>query len=225
MRKMKALVLGGKGAIGTAVVDRLVETGYEVVSVGRQDFDLTKVSQIDRYFASTTGTFDILVHSGGHNVPKTFMELTDQEMRHALDANLFGFLSVTRHCLAHWKATGYGRIVVLSSLYGSFGRRGRLPYVMSKHAINGAVKTLAIELAEYGVLVNSVSPGYIATGLTYRNNRPSDIERLTTGIPLGRLGDPEEIAKVVEFLSSNLNTYISGQDLIVDGGYSIGGFT
>jgi len=73
-------------------------------------------------------------------------------------------------------------------------------------------------------LVNSVSPGYIATELTFRNNPPHELKKLTAGIPLGRLGEPAEIAKVVEFLCSSLNTYISGQDLIVDGGFSVGGF-
>jgi 3-oxoacyl-[acyl-carrier protein] reductase len=99
-----------------------------------------------------------------------------------------------------------------------------LPYVLSKHALNGAVKTLAIELGPSGVLVNSVSPGYIATPLTYRNNSKQDLEKLVAGIPLGRLGEPHEIAKVVEFLCSDLNTYINGQDLVVDGGFSVGGF-
>lgn len=221
---MKALVLGGKGAIGQAVAARLTDVGHEVTSVGRRDFDLTDVEQIAAYFDRHPADFDFLVHSGGYNVPKTFESLTDEEIRRSLNANLFGFLNVARVCIPHWKASGRGRIVVLSSLYGFLGRRGRLPYVMSKHALNGAVKTLAIELAPLGVLVNSVSPGYIATTLTYRNNAPQDIDKLVAGIPVGRLGTPDEVAKVVEFLCSDLNTYINGQDLVVDGGFSVGGF-
>lgn len=221
---MKALVLGGRGAIGQAIAERLAEVGHEVVPVGRQDFDLTEVSQIDGFFQRSKADFDFLIHSGGYNIPKTFDTLTDAEIRRSLDANLFGFLDVARYCMPHWKARQNGRIVVLSSLYGFLGRRGRLPYVMSKHALNGAVKTLAIELAPYGVLVNSVSPGYIATALTYRNNSSQDIEKLVADIPQGRMGEPSEIAKVVEFLCSDLNTYINGQDLVVDGGFSIGGF-
>ena len=224
MTKKKVFVLGGKGAIGSAISNRFIELGYEVTSVGRQEFDLTEFSQIDHYFSLYPADFDILVHSGGYNVPKIFEDLSDQEIRHSLNANLIGFLDVVRHCLPHWKSSCAGRIVVLSSLYGSFGRRGRLPYVMSKHALNGAVKTLAIELAAHGVLVNSVSPGYISTNLTSRNNKPHEIEKLIAGIPLRRLGDPSEIAKVVEFLCSDLNTYINGQDLVVDGGFSVGGF-
>lgn len=222
---MKVLILGGKGDIGQAITERMFDVGHEVRTVGRQDFDLTDSDQIDRFFQITGAQeVDLLIHAGGYNIPKTFFDLTDEEIRRSLDANVFGFLDVVRHCMPYWKTKRKGRIVVLSSLYGFLGRRGRLPYVMSKHALNGAVKTLAIELASLGVLVNSVSPGYIATSLTYRNNAAQDIEKLVAGIPLGRMGDPSEIAKVVEFLGSDLNTYITGQDIVVDGGFSVGGF-
>lgn len=221
---MRALVLGGKGDIGRAVTERFRQVGHEVFAVGRDDFDLTNAKQIADFFESHGSDFDLLIHSGGYNVPKNFEVLTEEEIRISLDSNLFGFLDVVRRCCQRWQTNRYGRIVVLSSLYGFLGRRGRLPYVMSKHALNGAVKTLAIELAAYGVLINSVSPGYIKTRLTYRNNTANDIEKISSSIPMGRMGDPSEIAKVVEFLCSDLNTYINGQDIVVDGGYSIGGF-
>lgn len=221
---MKALVLGGHGSIGHAISERLAEVGREVVAVGRRNFDLTDIGQVNKFFEKPDAKYDILVHSAGYNVPKTFDSLSDAEIRQSLDANLLGFLDVVRCCVPHWKSSGNGRIVVISSLYGFFGRRGRLPYVMSKHALSGVVKTLAIELAPMGVLVNSVSPGYVANSLTYRNNSSLELEKLIAGIPLGRLGEPSEIAKVVEFLCSDLNTYINGQDIVVDGGYSIGGF-
>jgi 3-oxoacyl-[acyl-carrier protein] reductase len=95
---------------------------------------------------------------------------------------------------------------------------------MSKHALNGAVKTLAIELASHGVLVNAISPGYIGTKMTYKNNSPETISKLVSGIPLGRLGYPEDIAEVASFLCSPKNRYLTGQDLVVDGGFSVGGF-
>jgi NAD(P)-dependent dehydrogenase (short-subunit alcohol dehydrogenase family) len=221
---MKALVLGGKGDIGNAISERLTHSGHEVFSVGRDDFDLTDNKQIKKFFADKDVNFDILIHSAGHNIPKSFASLREEEIRQSIDANIIGFLEVTRLCIPYWNRKKQGKIVVLSSLYGFFGRSGRLPYVMSKHALNGVVKTLAIELASSNVLVNSVSPGYIATALTYRNNTPSDIEKLISGIPLQRLGTASEIANIVEFLCSAQNTYINGQDIIVDGGFSIGGF-
>lgn len=221
---MKVLVLGGKGAIGGAIAEHFTACGHAVTAVGRGEFDLARREQILDYFAQQPAEFDVLVHSAGWNVPKAFDQSSDDDIRLSLEANLFGFLCVVRACLPHWKQTGSGRIVAISSLYGFLGRHGRLPYVASKHALNGSVKTLAIELAPHGVLVNTVSPGYIATDLTFRNNSPEKIDALVAGIPVGRMGSPLEIAKVAAFLGSRDNTYINGQDIIVDGGFSIGGF-
>jgi 3-oxoacyl-[acyl-carrier protein] reductase len=221
---MRALVLGGKGDIGSAITQRLSLNGVQAAGVGRADFDLADPRQIAAYFKENGSQFDILIHSGGLNNPKNFEELTDAEIRESLNANLLGFLDVVRELIPYWKQTGFGRVLVISSLYGFLGRKGRLPYVMSKHALIGAVKTLAIELAPYGILVNALSPGYIATKLTFKNNSKETIERLTSGIPLGRMGTPEDIAEVALFLSSSSNQYINGQDIVVDGGYSIGGF-
>ena len=221
---MRALVLGGKGDIGSAITQKLSLNGVEATGVARTDFDLTCPNQIAAYFKESGNQFDILIHSSGLNNPKNFDELTDAEIRESLNANVLGFLDIIRELTPYWKRTGFGRVLVISSLYGFLGRKGRLPYVMSKHALNGAVKTLAIELASYGVLVNALSPGYIATKLTFKNNSTETIERLVSGIPVGRMGTPEDIAEVALFLCSPANQYINGQDIVVDGGYSIGGF-
>jgi 3-oxoacyl-[acyl-carrier protein] reductase len=219
----RALVLGGKGDIGSAIARQLEADGLHVTAAGRDDFDLCNGDQIAAFFGAQSRGFDVLVHSGGLNTPKTFDKLSDQEIRQAMEVNLFGFLEVTRHCLPHWKQNG-GKVLVISSLYGFFGRRGRLPYVMSKHSLNGAVKTLAIELAEYGVLVNALSPGYVGTKMTYANNDEKTIARFVSAIPLRRLGTPEDIAEVASFLCSPRNRYLTGQDIVVDGGFSVGGF-
>ena len=221
---MNILVLGGKGAIGSAIADHYRACGHTVLAVSRSNFDLARRGEILDYFAQHQLGFDVLIHSAGWNVPKEFELSNDEEINHSINSNLLGFLTVARACIPHWKKTGTGRIVVISSLYGFLGRHGRLPYVASKHALNGAVKTLAIELAPHGVLANTVSPGYISTDLTFRNNSKEKINALVAGIPVGRMGSANEIAKVVGFLGSSANTYINGQDIVVDGGYSIGGF-
>jgi 3-oxoacyl-[acyl-carrier protein] reductase len=86
------------------------------------------------------------------------------------------------------------------------------------------MKTMAIELGEFGIMVNAVSPGYINTRMTSKNNSPEIIQKLTSGIPLKRLGVPEDVARAVSFLASPQNYYVNGVDLVVDGGYSVGGF-
>lgn len=224
MGKLRVLVLGGRGDIGSAITVRLQLDGYDVMAVGRTDFDLGNKAQIDAFLEKNGNSFDILIHSGGLNQPKLFESLTDAEIRESLDVNLHGFLRVAQACLPYWKTKRFGRVLVISSLYGFLARKGRLPYVISKHALNGAVKTLAIELAPYGVLVNAISPGYISTKMTYKNNTPEAISKFISGIPLGRLGEPEDIAEVAAFLCSPQNRYLTGQDLVVDGGFSVGGF-
>jgi 3-oxoacyl-[acyl-carrier protein] reductase len=117
-----------------------------------------------------------------------------------------------------------GHIVAISSLYGAFSRSKRSAYSASKHALNGLVKAMSIELAPDNVLVNTLSPGFVDTKLTRKNNTADMIHEFKEKIPLGRLASVEDISAVAFFLCSEKNTYITGQDIVVDGGYSVGGF-
>ena len=99
-------------------------------------------------------------------------------------------------------------------------RQGRSSYTLSKNAITGLTKTLAIEWAQYNVLVNAVSPGFILTELTKSTNTPEQLLQLESQIPAKRMAEPIEIANVVAFLCSNMNTYLTGQNITVDGGYT-----
>jgi NAD(P)-dependent dehydrogenase (short-subunit alcohol dehydrogenase family) len=216
------LVLGGRGDIGSAIANRFASAGHDVLAVGRADFDLTQPESIERWFDRPHSPIGVLIHSAGLNHPKRFAELTDAEIRECFAANVEGFLQVARHAIPELVAL-QGRIVVLSSIFGFLSRIGRLPYAMSKHALVGVVKTLALELADEGVLVNAVSPGYIDTSLTRANNDDATIARLTSSVPLRRLGSPEDVAEAVYFLGSTHNRYMTGQDVVVDGGFSIDG--
>jgi 3-oxoacyl-[acyl-carrier protein] reductase len=216
------LVLGGRGEIGSAIADRFAASGHQVLVVGRAEFDLTEPAAIDDWFDCPRPPIGVLVHSAGMNRPQRFLELTDAEISESFEANVAGFLHVARRVIPELTAER-GRIVVLSSIFGFLSRVGRLPYSMSKHALVGIVKTLALELAEEGVLVNAVSPGYIDTGLTRANNDTATIARLTASIPLQRLGVPGDVAELVYFLGSDENRYITGQDVVIDGGFSVDG--
>jgi NAD(P)-dependent dehydrogenase (short-subunit alcohol dehydrogenase family) len=216
------LVLGGRGDIGSAVARRFSDAGHQVLAVGRADFDLTEPRSIADWFGRPHPPVGILIHSAGLNHPKRFEDLTDEEIKECFSANVEGFLQVARWAIPDLVAQR-GRVVVLSSIFGFLSRVGRLPYAMSKHALIGVVKTLALELADVGVLVNAVSPGYIDTRLTRANNDAATIARLSSAVPLRRLGAPEDVAEVVYFLGSADNRYITGQDVVVDGGFSIDG--
>jgi NAD(P)-dependent dehydrogenase (short-subunit alcohol dehydrogenase family) len=222
-RPRKVLVLGGSGEIGSAVSKVFAARGDEVVSTGRQGIDLASQLSIDDFFRSHSPDFDVLVHCAGINNPKPFGEFSHQEILNSFEINVRGFLGVVNHLEPHLRAQG-GRVLAISSIYGFLSRRGRLPYSMSKHALVGAVKTLAIELGPHGVLVNALSPGFIMTKLTTKNNNPEMLEKIRSWIPVGRLGTPDEIAEVAYFLCSPANTFINGADIVADGGFSVGGF-
>lgn len=217
----KVLVLGGSGDIGRAISK--IFANDNLVSVGSNDIDLSD-SQSIKKFIKYNNNFDVIINSVGYNVLGEFESLTQEQIVRSVQINLLGFLPIIHSNIEYWKTTKTGKLVLISSLYGIFSRKSRTPYVISKHGLIGLMKTLAIELAEFGVMVNSVTPGYIDTKLTLRNNTAAMLHKLTKGIPVGRLGTAEEIAYAVEFLTNNKNTYINGHDLIVDGGFSIGGF-
>lgn len=219
----KVLILGGRGDIGTAMAAAFRQRGDRVVATGRAEMDLANPAAIDAFFGSNAADFDVVVHSAGLNNPKVFAELSSQEIAQSLQVNVQGFLQVLKYIEPHLRAHG-GRVLVISSIYGFLSRRGRLPYSISKHGLIGAVKTLAIELGPHGVLVNALSPGFIMTKLTTKNNNPEMIEKIRGWIPVGRLGTPQEIAEAAWFLCSPANTYINGADIVADGGFSIGGF-
>ena len=138
--------------------------------------------------------------------------------------NFTSFLRLARVIAPRMAEAGGGVITVISSLYGLFGRAGRLPYAASKHALNGIVQTLAIELGPRGIRVNAVSPGFIDTKLTRKNISGDRLRELERNIPAGRLGHPDDVADVVGYLHGPSARYITGQNLIVDGGFIAGGF-
>lgn len=222
-KSRKVLILGGRGDIGTAMAETFRRRGDRVVATGRAEMDLANPAAIDGFFSTNAADFDVVVHSAGLNNPKVFAELSSEEIAQSLQVNVQGFLRVLKYVEPHLRAHG-GRVLVISSIYGFLSRRGRLPYSISKHGLIGAVKTLAIELGPQGVLVNALSPGFIMTKLTTKNNNPEMIEKIRGWIPVGRLGTPQEIAELAWFLCSPANTYINGADIVADGGFSVGGF-
>ena len=221
----KALVLGGTGGIGTAIVEDLKSRfGDTVVSAGHRECDLTDFATIDAFLDREHRDFDVVVQCSGINPTGPYESFSDDELDRVMRINCSGFLHIMRELKPYWERARCGHVVVISSIYGIISRSGRLPYSTAKHALLGAMKALAIELAPLGVMVNAVSPGFIETTLTSRNNSPETIAGLIRGIPAGRLGKPEDVARAVSMLASPENTYIAGHNLVVDGAYSVGGF-
>jgi 3-oxoacyl-[acyl-carrier protein] reductase len=222
---MNALILGGNGDIGDAIATKLRSNPNLIVrTTSRSELDLSSIDSFTQFMSQNDPCYDVLVHAAGLNDPKPFELSTSEDIDVALKVNVLTFLQLVKWQIPYWRKVGGGKVVVLSSLYGFLARKNRLPYSVSKHALIGVVKSLSIELGPINVLVNAVSPGFIDTKLTRKNNSFDVIQELAKRTPLGRLGTPKEISEIVAFLCGSTNSYLTGQDIVVDGGYSIGGF-
>ena len=114
----------------------------------------------------------------------------------------------------------YGRIVNISSVWSAVAKPGRVAYAASKSGLDAVTRTTAVEFAKYNVLVNSIAPGFVNTELTKKNNSQTQLEQIKQQIPLGRLAETSEIAEFAAFLASERNTFITGQTILMDGGYT-----
>lgn len=217
-------LLGSNGDIGKAIYNKFINNGYEIIAPSSSELNLEDRESIEKYFTGKSFNINILIQCAGWNNPKSIENLTYDDIDKTFSINTTGFYRIIQHLLPCFKEKNDGYILAISSLYGSFAREKRLPYVMSKHALEGLVKTVAIELGQYNIKVNSLSPGFVDTKMTRKNNSPEKIRQFEEKIPLNRLAQPSDIANVAYFLCSNENNYINGQNIIVDGGYSIGGF-
>ena len=221
MTVRRALITGGSRGIGRAIADALRAAGVEVVAPSRDALDLASAASIEAYLASIADMrIDILVNNAGINEIAPIGDVTATQMASMLQVNLMSAFRLTQTIASAMARQGGGHVVNLSSILSIVGRAGRSPYSMTKAALNALTRATAIEFGPSNVLVNAIAPGYIETDLTRRNNPPDVIATIESGIPLGRMGQASEIAKLVAFLVSPENTYLTGQTIVIDGGYT-----
>jgi 3-oxoacyl-[acyl-carrier protein] reductase len=207
---LRVLVTGGSRGIGKEICDVFIKKGHEVIAPTRDELDLSKP------ITATYDKIDILVNNAGVNRIKSILEADDLE---TMQINYFSPLSLFKNCLPHMQKQYYGRVVNVGSIWVDFAKPGRSSYSASKNALQSLSKAITAEYANYNILANTVSPGFISTDMTMQNNSEDDLRNIRSKIPLGRLGNPNEIACLVYFLSVE-NSYISGQNIVIDGGYS-----
>ena len=220
MTKKTALITGGSRGIGRAIGDRLSAEGCKVILPTRREMDLLSDESIDAYLSSLQEPVDILVNNAGINLIAAATDVSDSIIRETIQVNLAAPLRIIKAIAPVMIGRKYGRIVNISSVWGRVTKAGRVTYSMTKAGIEGMTRTWAVELAPHAILVNAVAPGYVKTELTRQNNTEAQIEAIKKTIPLNRLAAPEEIAEVVAFLVSERNSYITGQVIIADGGYT-----
>jgi 3-oxoacyl-[acyl-carrier protein] reductase len=162
---------------------------------------------------------DVCINNAGINRINFIDETLLEDWQDILNVNLGAPFLITRAVSRLMKRNRYGRIINIASIFGSISKEKRSVYSTTKFGLRGLTTTSAIELAPYNVLVNSVSPGFVLTELTKNILSEEEMTNLASQVPIGRFAEPEEISRVVLFLASSLNTYLTGQNIVVDGGF------
>ncbi|MGB8931146.1 MAG: SDR family oxidoreductase [Anaeromyxobacteraceae bacterium] len=221
---MRLFLTGGHGEIGAAIRSRFERGGYAVVAPRSAELDLSCVDAIPGYVAAQPEGFDAFVHCAGFNTPKALADVPVEELERSFRVNTLSFIRICQLLAPRFDARGGGHVLGISSIYGVISREKRLAYSTAKHAMIGAVRSLALELGPRGVLVNALSPGFIDTALTRRNNDEATVRGLAAATALRRLGTPDDMAEAAFFLCGPANRYITGQNVVADGGYTAGAF-
>jgi 3-oxoacyl-[acyl-carrier protein] reductase len=237
--KRVALVTGATRGIGKAIANELARAGHKVIGTATSDagaatiaenlraaggtgirLDVSDVEAVRERLAaivSEHGAPTILVNNAGITRDNLMMRMKDDEWAEVINTNLNALFTVSKACLRGMTKARWGRIINISSVVGSMGNAGQANYAASKAGAEGMSRAMAKELGSRSVTVNCVAPGFIATDMT--DVLTEEQKALMLGqIPLGRLGAPEEIAKVVAFLASDSGGYITGETIHVNGG-------
>jgi|MGYP003960466117 3-oxoacyl-[acyl-carrier protein] reductase len=216
--KKKILLTGGSRGIGKAIFEEL-KVDFEVIIPTSEELDLGSLSSIEKYF-NDNKEFDILINNAGINIIKNIESILDKDIEKINQVNLIAPLKLIQNVIKNMKDKGSGKIINISSIWGITSKAERTLYSATKFGIIGQTKALSRELGKYNILINAICPGFTATDLTMQSLNTQELKDIENEIPLGRLAKPEEIAKCVRFLVSDDSSYITGQTLIVDGGFT-----
>ena len=227
-----ALVTGGASGIGHAIVAALKDAGCDVYFTSRTanaqnpnvwPLDMLEQQSVDTFVRriQQLKCIDIFVNNAGISIPEPIDQLNFQSFETTLKVNLITPSILLKEVAAKMSVQGHGKIVNISSIAGIVAKKKASAYSSSKAGLAGLTRAIAVDMAPFGVLVNSVSPGPTETDMVKKLLSVEEKESICSNIPLQRLANTSEIANVVLFLSSNLNTYITGQNIVVDGGFTI----
>mgnify|MGYP001563865900 FL=1 len=220
MNKKTVFITGAARGIGESIYKKLKTEKYKIIAPTREELDLSDSVSINQYIDTHKDLkIDILINNAGINLPTWIDELSDDNINQHIQINLTSPIKLINAFVPNMKKNKWGRIINISSIFGIVARGKQTMYTATKHGINGVTKALALELGPYNILVNSVCPGFTNTDLVKRNS-PEKNALIAKDIPQGRFAEPKEIAELVSFLISDKNTYINGQSLVIDGGFT-----
>ena len=241
MSKKVAYVTGGMGGIGTAICQRLHKDGFTVIAGCGPTRDFGKWlaeqkalgyefhasvgnvgdwnSTVDAFSKAKSehGSIDVLVNNAGITRDRMFLKMTPEDWSAVIETNLNSMFNVTKQVVADMVEKGWGRIINISSVNGAKGQAGQTNYSAAKAGMRGFTMALAQEMANKGVTVNTVSPGYIGTDMV-NAIRQEVLDKIIATIPVKRLGKPSEIASIISWLATDEGGYSTGADFSVNGG-------
>jgi len=240
-----AIITGGASGLGFAIAQKFIEQDIRTIIIGRNEtrlreacqtlgplagyviLDLTRLEGIreavnailDQY-----GTIDILVNNAGIHLKKALLDVSNEEYQDIILTNQTSVFAFTREVAGFMKRQGSGCILNVSSMASRYGLPQVIAYTASKSAIEGMTRAMAVELSPFGIRVNCIAPGFIRTNMSSKalDSDPERKRKVLSRTPLGRLGEPVEVAEAAWFLVSDAAAYITGVILPVDGGNSIG---
>jgi acetoacetyl-CoA reductase len=245
MSQKIAYVTGGMGGIGTAICQRLHKMGYKVIAGCGPSRDFNKwlgeqkalgysfyasVGNVADWESTTAaftkaveqhGVIDVLVNNAGITRDRMFLKMTPEDWKAVIDTNLNAMFNVTKQVVPGMVDKGWGRIIQISSVNGEKGQSGQTNYSAAKAGMHGFTMALAQEMANKGVTVNTVSPGYIGTDMV-KAIKPDILEKIVATIPVKRLGTPEEIGSIVGWLAGDESGFTTGADFSCNGGLHMG---
>ena len=233
------LITGATGGLGQSIAYEFYEKKFNLILIGTNDakldalrskFDrntkvikcnLAKVSEINDLFDEIKpSSIDILINNAGITKDNLFLRMKDQDWDEVLNINLKANYTLCKMVIKEMIKKRWGRIINISSAVAKMGNPGQTNYAASKAAIEGFTRSLALEIASRGITVNAIAPGFIKTEILDSIDT-SKLEEMTKNIPIGRIGDPIDISKLVLFLASDESSYITGQVLHVNGGLTL----
>ncbi|HHT0592488.1 TPA: acetoacetyl-CoA reductase [Legionella anisa] len=243
MMKGVAIVTGGTGGIGTAICQRLAadfqvvacyfkhgkheeakqwqeeqrKLGYDIDIVYGDIAQFADCEKIVALVMERYGSVDVLINNAGITHDCSLRKMSPDQWQDVIDANLTSVFNMTRNVIPIMIDKGFGRIISISSINGRKGQFGQCNYASTKSALYGFTKSLALEVANKGITVNTVSPGYVETPML-TSLKEEVLKSIIASIPVGRLGNPKEIAEAIAFLASPDSGFITGANLDINGG-------
>lgn len=238
------LITGATRGIGKSIADCFHNAGARLILTGTRQEEVDRLNEENRLkgienvlylqadFSDSNSTslflkkldnfeqIDVCINNAGVNIVSDFLSTKIEDFKWIQEINVNVPYEILKIVGPKMIAKKYGRVVNVASIWSVITRPGRSMYATSKNALIGLTKTLAVEWAEYNVLVNAVSPGFTLTELTKSTNTKEQLDSLKQLIPAKRMADPMEIANLIAFLCSDLNTYLTGQNITIDGGYT-----